>query len=98
MVAATMPKGQKKETGAPNSGAAPVAGEPEEQKEQKEQKEGQTTLKVAVSDAELVGKIAAHRGKSVAKLFKDRDIQDFFTHLLLEEMRKESERLKNRKS
>lgn len=84
------PKGQKK--GADAVDPTQSTGEPEEQKE------GQTTLKVAVSDAELVGKIAAHRGKSVAKLFKDNDVQEFFTHLLLEEMRKEAERLKSRKS
>jgi hypothetical protein len=86
---AKQPKSREKDDDAPPEPAAPAEEEP---------KEGQTTLKVGVSDAELVGKIAAHRGKSVAKLFKDEDVQDFLTHLLLEEMRKEAERLKRRKS
>lgn len=95
MMVATMPKpskGQKKEADTPPESGMPARAE------QDEPREGQTTLKVGVSDAELVGKIAAHRGKSVAKLFKDKDVQDFFTHLLLEEMRQEAERLKSRKS
>lgn len=56
-----------------------------------------STLKVSQAVAQLVGKIAAHRRKSVAKLFKDKDVEDFFSHLLLEEMRLETERLKKRK-
>lgn len=62
-----------------------------------DERETQSTLKVAQEDAQLVGKIAAHRKKSVKELFKMDDIREFFTHLLLEEMRKETERLKKRK-
>lgn len=61
------------------------------------EKEKESTLKVTQEDASLVGKIAAHRKKSVKELFKMRDVRDFFTHLLLEEMRQETERLKKRK-
>lgn len=63
-----------------------------------DEKEKESTLKVAQEDAQLVGKIAAHRKRSVRDLFKMKDVQDFFSHLLLEEMRLETERLKKRKS
>jgi len=68
---------------------------PEEGKEKEKEKE--STLKVSQEDAQLVGKIAAHRKRSVKELFKMQDVRDFFTHLLLEEMRLETERLKKRK-
>jgi hypothetical protein len=60
-------------------------------------KEEETTLKVAKPDAELVGLVASHRKVSVKNLFKMQDVNDFFTHLLLEEMRREAERLKKKR-
>ncbi len=41
-----------------------------------------------------MGKIAAHRSMSVKNLFRERDLEDYLMHMLIEEMRKESERLK----
>lgn len=91
MPVATMPnpKGQKNQPPATSDDAG--GQQPDETGKEK------STLKVDPEDARLVGKIAAHRGKSVAKLFKDKDVQDFFNHLLLEEMRKESERIQGKK-
>jgi hypothetical protein len=53
----------------------------------------QATLKVDPPDADVVNKIATMRGVSVKKLFKMQDVADFFTHLYLNELRKETERL-----
>lgn len=52
-----------------------------------------TSLKVRHSVRDKVNKIAAHRGVSVADFFEQPDVQTFFTHLLIEEMRKETLRL-----
>lgn len=60
-------------------------------------KEVKSSLKVDSPEHRMISKIAAHRGLSVEKLFKDKDVADFFRHLLIEEMRKEGERLKDRK-
>jgi hypothetical protein len=57
----------------------------------------QTSLKVAQEDGQLVGKVARMRNISVEDLFRSRDVNDFFTHLLLEEMRLETERLKRKR-
>jgi hypothetical protein len=76
----------------------PKADEPAPDPEPGGEKEKESTLKVTEEDASLVGKIAAHRKKSVKELFKMPDVREFFTHLLLEEMRQETERLKRRRS
>jgi hypothetical protein len=54
----------------------------------------EVSLKVDAAEGDLVSKLAALRRVSIARLFKERDVNDFLTHLLLEEMRKETERLK----
>lgn len=56
-----------------------------------------STLKVSQDAQRLVAKIAAHRNKSVEELFEMKDVREFFTHLLIEEMRKEELRLKDKK-
>lgn len=66
---------------------------PDESQAQKKK----STLKVDTNDSELVGKVAAMRGLSVEKLFKESDVQEFFTHLLLAEMEKEAIRLRAKK-
>lgn len=52
------------------------------------------TLKVNGSTHQLLHKIAAHRGLTVAELFVEPDLENYLMHMLIEEMRKESERLK----
>lgn len=54
-------------------------------------------LNVSLEDGERIAKVAAIRNKTIEDLFRDRDVQDFFRHLLVEEMRKEAERQKPRK-
>jgi hypothetical protein len=63
----------------------------------KQEKPDKSTLNVSRETAQLVGKIAAHRGKSIGEFFLDPDISNFLTHLLIEEMRQEETRLKRRK-
>jgi hypothetical protein len=53
-------------------------------------------LKVAPEDAQLVNLIATHRAVSVEKLFKMKDVQDFFKHLLKVEMQKKTADLEGR--
>lgn len=60
-------------------------------------KKSPTTLKVDRPEQEMISKIAAHRRLSIEGLFKEKDVKDFFTHLLLEEMRKETEHLKGKR-
>lgn len=52
-----------------------------------------SSLKVAPADQQIVAKVAAHRGLSIEELFKEKDVQEFFRHLLLAEMKKEETRL-----
>jgi len=52
------------------------------------------SLKVSERSGQTVHKIAAHCGVSVESLFEQRDFEDFLIHALIEEMRKEGERLK----
>ncbi len=52
-----------------------------------------TTLTVLKDDQALVAKVARMRDMSIEKLFTEQDVRDFFTHLLLAEMKKETERL-----
>jgi hypothetical protein len=61
------------------------------------EKSPETTVKVLRADASLIVKIAKHREVTVAELFQMRDVNDFLTHLLLEEMRLETERLKKKR-
>jgi Rod binding domain-containing protein len=57
---------------------------------------GKGTLKVNAATVSLILRLAAMRGLTVAQLFVARDVEDFFTHLLLEEMRQASEQLRDR--
>ena len=57
------------------------------------EKSKEMSLKVDHDEGSLVGLVASHRGVSVKKLFKMKDVNDFFAHLLLEEMRLKTERL-----
>jgi|GEM_PF-4977498 len=52
-----------------------------------------TTVAVRGHVQRLLAKVAGHRNISIEALFEQPDVQTFFTHLLLEEMRKETERL-----
>lgn len=65
--------------------------------EPKKSADKKSTLKVTQATQRVVAKIAAHRNISVEELFEQKDVSAFFTHLLLEEMRKEEERLKGKK-
>ena len=76
---------------------AKAKGDQDDPNKAEDAKEKESSLKVTWDDAALVGKVATMRSVSVKKLFRMKDVQDFFTHLLLEEMRQEAERLKKRK-
>lgn len=54
-----------------------------------------TSLKVSIETGQLVHKLAAHRNLSVENLFLEKDVTTFFKHLLIAEMKKEAERLKD---
>lgn len=62
-----------------------------------ESKPKKKTLNVSLEDGERIAKVAALRNKTIEDLFRERDVQDFFRHLLVEEARKEAERQKPRK-
>jgi hypothetical protein len=65
-------------------------GEPSEDVTDAKKKGG---LKVAPEDAQLVNLIATHRGLSVEKLFKEKDVKSFWEHLLRLELKKTSDQL-----
>lgn len=52
-----------------------------------------TTLKVDLSEGEVIAKLAAHRRLSVEQLFKEKEIRELFTRLLAEEMKRELQRI-----
>jgi hypothetical protein len=54
------------------------------------------SLKVNANTLSLVQRVAAMRGLTVAQLFDSRDVEDFFTHLLLEELRLATAQLEGR--
>jgi hypothetical protein len=60
-------------------------------------KEREVSLKVDTDSGDLVAKVASMRRLSIKRLFQDKDVKEFFTHLLLEEMRKETARLQGKK-
>lgn len=55
-----------------------------------------SSLKVRPPVQRLVAKIATHRSKSIELLFEDEDVQEFFKHLLLAEMKKEEQLLQGK--
>jgi hypothetical protein len=57
----------------------------------------ETSLKVSVEDGRLIVRLATMRGMSIANLFREPDVQEFFSHLLIVEMARETERLEARK-
>lgn len=59
--------------------------------------EPESTLKCDRSDARLVSKIAAMREKTVKELFREKDVREFWHHLLLAEMDKEAQRIRGPK-
>ncbi len=61
-----------------------------------EPKERESSLKVGITAYELISKVARLRNKSIANLFREQDVEDFFTHLYVEELRRESERMKRK--
>jgi hypothetical protein len=77
--------------------AAPASTEGEGDDATSKPKRKQTSLKVDPEEGQLVGKVAKLRGLSVEDLFQCKDVKEFFTHLLLEEMRKETARLQGKK-
>lgn len=63
----------------------------------KKSEKGRKSLNVSPHTHQLVGKIAAHRELTVEELFEEQDMQEFLTHLLVEEMRKTEQRLKGKR-
>jgi hypothetical protein len=61
------------------------------------EKEKVTSLKVSVEEGRLIVRLATMRGMSIANLFREPDVQEFFSHLLIVEMARETERLEARK-
>lgn len=53
-------------------------------------------LNVGLEDGEQIAKVAAHRGLTIEELFAAPDVREFFTHLLIAEMRKEERKLRGR--
>jgi hypothetical protein len=62
-----------------------------------ESKERESSLKVGITAYDLISKVARLRNKSIANLFREQDVETFWTLLYVEELRKESERMKKRK-
>ena len=60
------------------------------------QKDRKSTLKVGKPEQELIGLVAKHRDLSIEELFREKDVQSFFRHLLAAEMEKTGQRLKAR--
>lgn len=61
-------------------------------------KESESTLKVGAAAYELISKLAKLRDLSIANLFREQDVEDFFSHLYMEELKRESDRMKRKKS
>jgi hypothetical protein len=57
---------------------------------QKKNPEKKAALKVDPPDAQTVNLIARYRGLSVERLFKEKDVQDFWNNLLVIEQRKKT--------
>ena len=55
-----------------------------------------SSLKVRPPVQRLVAKIATHRNMSIEGLFEEEDVQTFFKHLLLAEMKKEEQLLQGK--
>jgi hypothetical protein len=66
-------------------------------KQPRDAKPAKKSLNVGIEDGERIAKVAAHRGLTIEELFAAKDVREFFIHLLVEEMRQESERLKGKK-
>lgn len=75
---------------------APMA-KAEDSKKKDSEKKDEASLKVSIASSQLVSKLAHHRGLSIKELFLEKDVEDFLSHLLLEEMRKEAERINKAK-
>lgn len=56
-----------------------------------------SVLNVSPEAHRIVTKVATHRGLKIEEFFDEKDVREFFTHLLLEEMRKEELRLKGKR-
>ena len=55
------------------------------------------TVRLKRKGYDLVTRLASARKVTPAALFEHQDVEDFFTHLLLEELQKEVEQLKGPK-
>lgn len=58
----------------------------------------QTTIRISLSDRQMLSKIAAIRDIGMADLFAGRDVQTFFRNLLAAELAKETKALAGAKS
>ena len=57
-----------------------------------------SSFKVRKKAQQVVAKLTALRGlRSVAELFEQKDVEDFFNHLLLRELQKEQSNLTGKK-
>lgn len=62
-----------------------------------EEQEGKkSSLKVKPGIQRIISKVAAHRNMSIESLFEEDDVQTFFKHLLIAEMKKEEKHLQEK--